>query len=122
MDGFDRTVGAVPLRLRGEPGDQPRRHQRTAEGHQRYRPRTLESCRTGIAAVADRLGNVVAREMAEQEAAGVVEREVEDDRTEAGDDADGNPENQPLTQIPRPPDESAYRAAGFAGLRHGPRC
>jgi hypothetical protein len=66
------------------------------------------------AAFPDWSGNVVARQVAEQKLAGVSQEEIEDDRSEAGDHADRDAQQQPLLQVARLPDRRAESSAGSA--------
>ena len=113
MHRFDRAVSAVAFGLGGELGDDECGHQRPAEDDQRNRPGPAEPDRRRSATVADRLRLLVTPEETEQILARVFQGEKEHHCAEAGDDADGNAEDQPLAQVTRVADEESQPSADF---------
>ncbi len=107
-DGFDRAVGAVAGGLRGKFGDEHRRHQRTRRRNERDRPRPREVGRAAHSTFDQGGGDVVIGQIAQQEPTGVFQRQVEDDRAEAGDDADHDAEQQPFVEVLEVADETAH--------------
>ena len=97
----DGRIGPVALGLGGpaeddDPGDQP-----TERDHERDGPRA-RGVGDGGATLARRRRRGIAREHAQEEVRGEIERGVEEDRAEAADHADPGPEGEPLAQVGAP--------------------
>jgi hypothetical protein len=111
----DRGVGPVSFRL-GRPGEhQNAGGQGPEPGHQRDGPWPGEARRSGCPALAGRRRDVIAGQRAEQDMGGQLERLVEHDRPEPGDDADEGPQDEPLGQERLALDSGAGPGAGPAG-------
>jgi hypothetical protein len=108
---LDCTVRAMAGGFGGKPSHNQRRHQRSCRRHQRDRPSPEVVGRPGTATLGQGGGDVVAGQIAQQKFAGVPQRQVKDDRAQAGDNTDHDAQDEPLAQIPRIPDECAQPAA-----------
>ena len=115
LDGFVRPVTG---RFRSEPGHDQCRQQCPGRGHQRNRPRTFEAGRPAAATLSDGGWDVIARKVPEQKFFRVLQREIEDNRSETGNDADRDAQQEPLAQVARLSDRCAEAAACGGGRGH----
>ena len=88
VDGVDRRVGAVALRLGGERRDEQAGDERAAAGDERHGPGAGEAAARQAATLPDGRRGLVAAETDEQPPGGAAEAPVEDDGARAGDEAE----------------------------------